>query len=247
MEVSKPMKVYAITDIGRMRHINEDSYYLPQSGERFCAVADGMGGHNAGEVASALAVKAFSERMRDAGAISAQSLREAVEVANDAVYEAALENAGMNGMGTTFSALAVDSGVAYLAHVGDSRVYLIRSGVIMQVTTDHTLVEEMVRKGMLTPREARVHPRRNIITRALGTEPWVEVDSIQMNTRPGDAFFLCSDGMTNYVEERDILAEALSDAPWQEKLRHLVHKALENGGGDNITALFAVFEEAANR
>lgn len=241
------MKVYAITDIGRMRPINEDSYYLPQSGERFCAVADGMGGHNAGEVASALAVKAFAGRMRDVGVMSAQALREAVEVANDAVYEAALENPGMSGMGTTFSALAIQNGEAFLAHVGDSRVYLIRGGVIMQVTTDHTLVEEMVQKGMLSPREARVHPRRNIITRALGTEPWVEVDAFQLATRPGDVFFLCSDGMTNYVEERDILSEALSGAPWQEKLEHLVHKALENGGSDNITGLFAVVEEAVRR
>ena len=241
------MKVYAITDIGRMRPINEDSYYLPQPEERFCAVADGMGGHNAGEVASALAVKAFSERMRQAGGMSAHALREAVEIANDAVYEAALENAGMNGMGTTFSALAIQGGQAYLAHVGDSRVYLIRGGVIMQVTTDHTLVEEMVQRGMLTPREARVHPRRNIITRALGTEPWVEVDTLQMDTRPGDAFFLCSDGMTNYVEERDILNETLSGAPWQEKLERLVRMALENGGSDNITGLFAVVEEASDR
>lgn len=239
------MKVYAITDIGRVRAINEDAYYLPQGEERFCAVADGMGGHNAGEVASALAVETFSRQMRQRGELSCQALRDAVERANDAVYEAALENEGMNGMGTTFSALALSNGEAFLAHVGDSRVYLIRDGAIMQVTTDHTLVEEMVERGMLTPQEARVHPRRNIITRALGTEPWVDVDAIQLYTRPGDAFFLCSDGMTNYVEEREILAEAESQAPWQQKLERLLAIALENGGADNITGLFAVVEEAA--
>lgn len=241
------MKVYAITDIGRMRPINEDSYYAPQPGERFCAVADGMGGHNAGEVASAMAVEAFSERMRRVGKLSSTALRGAVERANEAVYDAALANSGMSGMGTTFSALAMDEDTAYLAHVGDSRIYLVRDGSILQMTTDHTLVEEMVRKGMLTPREARVHPRRNIITRALGTEPWVEVDTLELSTRPGDAFFLCSDGMTNYVEEKDILAAAASDDPWEEKLRGLVAIALENGGADNITALFAVVEEAAIR
>lgn len=237
------MKVYAITDIGKVRPINEDSYYAPEAGERFCAVADGMGGHNAGEVASALAVKVFSQNMRDVENITAQALHAAVERANDAVYEAALENAEMSGMGTTFSALAEQDGTVYLAHVGDSRIYLVRRGAIMQLTTDHTLVEEMVQKGMITPREARIHPRRNIITRALGTEARVEIDILQISAFPGDAFFLCSDGMTNFVEERQILEIASGEGEWQDKLKHLLAIALENGGADNITALFAAFED----
>ena len=241
------MKVYAITDIGRMRPINEDSYYAPQEGERFCAVADGMGGHNAGEVASAMAIQVFSEEMRKTGDITAGALHTAVARANEAVYRKALENAGMSGMGTTFSALAEQGETAYLAHVGDSRIYLVRRGAILQLTTDHTLVEEMVQKGLITPREARVHPKRNIITRALGTEESVQIDIVQMGTRPGDAFFLCSDGMTNYVDEREILRTAMSEREWPEKLKHLVSIALENGGADNITALFAVVEEAAIR
>ncbi len=241
------MKVYAITDVGRMRPINEDSYYAPTEGERFCAVADGMGGHNAGEVASALAIRVFSDHMRAAEHITAESLCAAVERANEAVYQTALDNEGMSGMGTTFSALALREETAYIAHVGDSRIYLVRRGAILQVTTDHTLVEQMVQKGLITPREARFHPRRNIITRALGTEPSVQVDVMQMDVFPGDAFFLCSDGMTNYVEEREILAAAMSEGDWQEKLKHLVSTALENGGADNITALFAVIEEAAGR
>ena len=241
------MKVYAITDIGRMRPINEDSYYAPADGERFCAVADGMGGHNAGEVASAMAIQVFSEEMRKTGDITAGALHTAVARANEAVYRKALENAGMSGMGTTFSALAEQGETAYLAHVGDSRIYLVRRGAILQLTTDHTLVEEMVQKGLITPREARVHPKRNIITRALGTEESVQIDIVQMGTRPGDAFFLCSDGMTNYVDEREILRTAMSEREWPEKLKHLVSIALENGGADNITALFAVVEEAAIR
>lgn len=241
------MKVYAITDIGRVRALNEDSYYLPREGERFCAVADGMGGHNAGEVASAMAVQVFSEHMRGIEPITGQTLYAAVERANDAVFSAAQQNEGMSGMGTTFSALARQGGDVLLAHVGDSRIYLVRHGAIMQLTTDHTLVEEMVRKGMLTPREARVHPRRNIITRALGTDPSVEIDIVQMAAQPGDVFFLCSDGMTNYVDERDILQTAAGEGDWQEKLRHLVALALENGGADNITALFAVIGEEAAR
>ena len=241
------MKVYAITDIGRARALNEDAYYLPREGERFCAVADGMGGHNAGEVASAMAVQVFSERMREVGTITGPALREAVERANAGIYRAALENEGMSGMGTTFSALAQQDGDVLLAHVGDSRVYLLRYGAIMQLTTDHTLVEEMVRKGMLTPREARFHPRRNIITRALGTDPDVAIDIVQLVARPGDVFFLCSDGMTNYVEEREILRTAVGDGDWQDKLKHLVDEALDNGGADNITALFAVIGEEAAR
>ena len=241
------MKVYAITDIGRVRALNEDSYYLPREGERFCAVADGMGGHNAGEVASAMAVQVFSEQMRGVGTITGQALHAAVAQANDAVYRAALENEGMSGMGTTFSALAQQDGDVLLAHVGDSRIYLVRNDAIMQLTTDHTLVEEMVRKGMLTPREARFHPRRNIITRALGTDPDVDVDIVQMAARPGDVFFLCSDGMTNYVEERDILRTAEGEGDWDGKLKDLVSIALENGGADNITALFAVIGEEAAR
>lgn len=241
------MKVYAITDIGRVRALNEDSYYLPREGERFCAVADGMGGHNAGEVASAMAVQVFSEHMRGVEPITGQTLYAAVEQANEAVFRAAQVNEGMSGMGTTFSALARQGGDVVLAHVGDSRIYLVRHGAIMQLTADHTLVEEMVRKGMLTPREARVHPRRNIITRALGTDPTVEIDIVQMAARPGDVFFLCSDGMTNYVEEKDILHTATGEGDWQEKLRHLVALALENGGADNITALFAVIGEEGAR
>lgn len=241
------MKVYAITDVGKVRPINEDSYYMPREGERFCAVADGMGGHNAGEVASAMAVESFSRHMRQVDTITGDAMIWAVEKANDAVYRAAWGNEDMSGMGTTFSALAEQGRTVYLAHVGDSRIYLLRDGAITQVTTDHTLVEEMVQRGMLTAQEARVHPRRNIITRALGTEPFVDVDLVQIDVRPGDAFFLCSDGMSNYVEEHQILAEAMNEDHWQQKLRRLVDIALENGGADNITALFAVIEEASDR
>ena len=241
------MRVFAMTDVGRVRPINEDSYYLPQGAEQFCAVADGMGGHNAGEVASALAVETFAKIMRSAGRLSEHVIHTAVVRANEAVFREAGEDAGKSGMGTTFSALAQQDGDVLLGHVGDSRIYLVRHGAIMQLTTDHTLVEEMVRKGMLTPREARFHPRRNIITRALGTDPDVEVDILRLAARPGDVFFLCSDGMTNYVEEKDILHAALNDEDWDKKLRDLVSEALENGGADNITALFAIIGEEAAR
>ena len=241
------MKVYSMTDIGRVRQLNEDSCYQPERGERFCAVADGMGGHNAGEVASALAVKTYADYMRAVERITAEALRAAVVRANDAVYRASQESPEVSGMGTTFSALAMEGKNAFIAHVGDSRVYLVRRGALMQVTMDHTLVEEMVLKGLITAREARVHPKRNIITRALGTEPRVDIDMLQLDLRPGDVFFLCSDGLTNHVTERDILRVSLGASDWQEKLRELVAIALENGGQDNITAMYAIYEEADGR
>ena len=241
------MKVFSMTDIGRVRPINEDSFYNPEPGERFCAVADGMGGHKAGEVASAMAVKAFADYMRGVEIVTGEALRASVARANDAVFRAAQSSEQMSGMGTTFSALAMEGGTAYIAHVGDTRIYLVRHGALIQLTQDHTLVEEMVMKGMITEREARVHPKRNIITRALGTESRVEIDTIQLELRPGDVFFLCSDGLTNHVSDREILNAAIADMEWQDKLRRLVGGALEDGGQDNITAMFAVYEEAGDR
>lgn len=241
------MKVFAITDIGRVRPINEDACYSPEAGECFCAVADGMGGHNAGEVASTLAIEVFSENMRDIDNITTVSMRSAVERANDAVFHAAKKSDQMSGMGTTFSALAIHDSTAYIAHVGDSRVYLLRRGTIMRITVDHTLVEDLVLKGLLTVKEARVHPKRNIITRALGTAAKVEVDMIQMEVRTGDIFFLCTDGLSNHVAELEILRVAMDDEEWPGKLRRLTTIALEKGGQDNITAMFAVFEEACDR
>ena len=238
------MKVYSMTDIGRVRQLNEDAFYQPQPGERFCAVADGMGGHNAGEVASAMAIETYAKYMRDVDRITAEAMRAAVTRANDAVYRASLESPEVSGMGTTFSALGMEGSSAFIAHVGDSRIYLFRRGALMQVTTDHTLVEEMVMKGLITVREARVHPKRNIITRALGTDARVDIDLLQIDMLPGDVFFLCSDGLSNHVPEREIRHTAMSAAPWQDKLRYLVGVALENGGPDNITAMFAVYEEA---
>lgn len=241
------MRFYAITDIGRVRPINEDAYYLPAGEERFCAVADGMGGHNAGEVASSLAVKVFAEHMRSVDCITASDMHDAVAHANTEVFKESGRDASKSGMGTTFTALAFEGGAAHIAHVGDSRAYLVRRGTIMPLTTDHTLVEEMVLKGLITVREARVHPKRNIITRALGTGIDVEIDLIQLEVRPGDVFFLCSDGLTNHVTDKQILKVAASHESWQDKLRHLVTLALEDGGPDNITAMFAVYEEAVDR
>ena len=144
------MKVFVRSDVGR-RPINEDAYYLPKEGESFCAIADGMGGHNAGEIASGLAVETYGQSLRDSGKINGAAMRMAVEKANTAVYEESLRVPRYSGMGTTFTALAQSGTDLHIAHVGDSRAYLIRHGAIMRLTIDHTLVEEMVLQGLITP------------------------------------------------------------------------------------------------
>ncbi len=237
------MKVYAISDIGKIRPINEDSYYLPQEGERFCAVADGMGGHNAGEVASALAIETFAGSMRASEYVNGLTIHSAVDDANEAVYSEASRDGTKAGMGTTFTALCEEDDYVHIAHVGDSRAYLIRNGAIMRVTMDHTLVEEMVLQGLITVREAKVHPKRNYITRALGTGQRVEIDMIQLEKHEGDIFLLCTDGLSNHVEERDMLIITQNEMGWQDKLNLLLDLALEAGGSDNITAMYVTFEE----
>ncbi|MBQ8972606.1 MAG: Stp1/IreP family PP2C-type Ser/Thr phosphatase [Clostridia bacterium] len=238
------MKVYALTDIGRVRPINEDSYYLPQGDEQFCAVADGMGGHNAGEVASQLAVRTFAERMRESHC-DAFSIRRAVRQANEAVFTEACRDSGKYGMGTTFTGLCVREGTAYIAHVGDSRAYRLRNGALERLTTDHSLVEEMVRSGLITPEEARVHPKRNYITRALGTGWALEIDLYPQVIRPGDVYLLCTDGLSSQLEEKEMLRLLQQEGDWSERLKMLVDAALQAGGTDNITAMAVVFEEAA--
>ena len=237
------MRVYAITDIGRVRPINEDSYYLPEPGEQFCAVADGMGGHNAGEVARALAVKTFAGCMRASGRLTSTVIHDAVARANEVVFEEAGRDERKSGMGTTFTAICRDGENVHIAHVGDSRAYLIRNGAIMRVTMDHTLVQELLMQGVITPQEAKHHPKRNYITRALGAAGRVEIDLVQLEVRPDDVYLLCSDGLSNHVEERQMLDVTLSEGQWQDKLAQMVGVALEDGGSDNITAMYVTFEE----
>ena len=238
------MKVYAMTDIGKNRAVNEDSYYLPTGDEQFCAVADGMGGHNAGEVASARAVETFATNMRMAGVLDAFTIRRAIRRANEAVYNEACGDASKQGMGTTFTGLCLGRGMVYVAHVGDSRAYRIRDRKIEQITTDHSLVEEMVDAGLITREEARVHPRRNYITRALGTGWSVEIDVYPQVLRKGDVYLLCSDGLSGMLDEPELLEVTLSEGTWEERTGRLVQLALDAGGPDNITAMYVTFEEA---
>jgi serine/threonine protein phosphatase PrpC len=222
----------ARTDAGRQRHANEDSYYARAP---VYAVADGMGGAQAGEVASRIAAEAFDERTGE-GTPEQQLARVATE-ANRRIFELAQQDSSRSGMGTTLTGLLVDGDEVAIVHVGDSRAYLFRDGELRQLTRDHSLVEELRRQGRLTPEEAEEHPQRSIITRALGPERDVQLDVHTHRARSGDLYLICSDGLTSMVREsrlREILAAS-------ESLRNavdaLVAEANEMGGRDNITVV----------
>lgn len=238
------MRAYGRTDIGPRRQTNEDCFRLPETGERFVIVADGMGGHRAGEVASAMAVEAFAAYMNKPFEGVENQLKNAMLYANGNVYHAAQADPDKAGMGTTLTALYLQGEDAYIAHVGDSRAYLMRNGFIMRITEDHTLVEAMVLAGKITPAEARVHPQRNLITRSLGNAALVDVDVLHLDRRPGDVWMLCSDGLSNYLTDRQISRVLNSDIGWQEKVEKLVDMALENGTTDNLTCVIVTDEEA---
>jgi serine/threonine protein phosphatase PrpC len=218
----------ALSDVGRARDANEDSFL-----ERppLFAVADGMGGAQAGEVASRIAVEAL------AGANSADDLRRAVEEANSRIHDSAAEDRGRAGMGTTVTAAWVDRGAITLAHVGDSRAYRLREGALEQLTEDHSLVAGLVRMGTITPAEAEDHPQRSVILRAVGVERQVEVDVDEHETASGDVYLLCSDGLSGMVRDEVIEATLALDAPLEDRAGMLIELANASGGRDNITAV----------
>src|SRR5579885_3754733 len=248
MALSKQLRleVAELTDVGRRRDSNEDNMtrYVPkdpkimdQKGAIF-VVADGMGGHAAGEVASEIAVETIREEYYESASEDvAEALLRAIKQANQVIYERATEQAGRAGMGTTCVAVVARGGVAYIANVGDSRVYLIRDGQIRQVTHDHSWVAEQVRAGMLTEEQARTHAHRNVITRSLGTGPTVTADLFVETLKQGDRLLLCSDGLHGYVDEREIEREMLQHTDPEDGVQTLVDMANNNGGPDNITAL----------
>ncbi|NLG24382.1 MAG: Stp1/IreP family PP2C-type Ser/Thr phosphatase [Clostridiales bacterium] len=237
------MKMYASSNIGLGRTVNQDAYYVPKPGERFALVADGMGGHQAGEVASRIAVDEFSKWLRCAPRPSEEALHRAVAEANIAIYKEGRGDSAKSGMGTTLTALWFGEDFVYLAHIGDSRAYLLRNGAMMQLSSDHTLVGEMLARGQITSHEAMVHPHRHYITRALGTAPSVEPDILRLNYRPDDVWLLCSDGLSNYVRSHE-MADLLSrPTSWEARVESLIELALKRGGSDNITALVVASEE----
>jgi protein phosphatase len=226
------LQVGAATDVGQVRDHNEDDY-LVDDDLGLIAVADGMGGHRGGEVASAAALEALRIAF-----VAGAPIDEAVVVANDAVHEQSVADPNLRGMGTTLTAGSFDdSGHVVLGHVGDSRAYLARDGSFERVTTDHSLVEELIQAGELTPEEAERDPRRSMITRALGLEPGVVVDVIELDLRDGDRLLLCSDGLTGMVSEPDIAARLTAEPDPATAAVQLIDAANRAGGVDNITVI----------
>jgi PPM family protein phosphatase len=225
----------ALSHPGRRRRHNEDSYVLEPP---LFAVADGMGGAKAGEVASGLAADAVQESSGD-GATGEARVAALIEEANRRVFRRANEDREASGMGTTMTVALVEDERVAIGHVGDSRAYLYRDGRLEQLTDDHSLVAELVRSGKLTPEEAEAHPQRSVITRALGTDSEVDVDTFAVPARPGDLFLLCSDGLTAMVDD-DTILEAIEQhrSNLAEAAKALVNAANRGGGEDNITVVF---------
>lgn len=244
-----------ITDVGVKRTNNEDNYLINDELSLF-VVCDGMGGHAGGEFASAIAVNTVEEVLsnletspeveaaREDGSIEVmrERLRYAIRLAGKRIFEKANAEPEYRGMGTTCLVLLVDGPNAFVAHVGDSRGYIVRDGRIEQLTEDHSLVNERIRAGLLTPEQARHHKLKNIITRSLGYTEDVEIDIQVRAVRRGDKFLLCSDGLSNLVEPAE-LGEAVRSMSPQDAARHLVQLACSRGGDDNITAVITRVDE----
>lgn len=231
------MKIASRTDIGRVRASNQDSMLISEGRYALYGVADGMGGHNGGDVASRMAVQLLPQILKDAQPRE-EKLCSAVEIVNRLIYREQQRDMTLSGMGTTLTVLWEDQERLLLGHVGDSRAYRLRGDEIKQVSTDHSVVGEMVQNGLITEEQARRHPYRNIITRAVGTAEDIETDVTVLDKKPGDVYLLCSDGLYEYVtpdEMRDILRRLPMEAAADELLR----LALEGGGQDNITVLIA--------
>ena len=226
--------VAAKTDVGRVRQGNEDSYLVQ---EPLFAVADGMGGHLGGEIASATTVEMINKAVAEEPPHDSARLAAIVRQANAAVWEKAQGDPELRGMGTTCTLVLLEEAELHIAHVGDSRAYLLRAGELTQVTEDHTLVNRMVREGRLKPEEADRHPQRSIITRALGVDAEVEVDELSLGVEEGDRFLLCSDGLTSMIDFDALRTVLTEEASPQAAVDRLIDLANQAGGEDNITVV----------
>lgn len=233
---------YVKSDIGMVRKTNEDNYiFLPP---HLFVVADGMGGHAAGEIASKIAVDTVRDYImqQDTYVDPEAVLKQAISSANYAILKAAQQKSECSGMGTTFSAAYIKDNIVFWGHVGDSRIYHINSDEIKQITSDHSLVWDLVRNGNITETEALTHPHRNILTRAVGTNEHVEIDTGSLQLMPGDNLLFCTDGLTNMVSIQDIFSIVQNNAiNGQEILDILIQQANAAGGIDNITAILVQY------
>jgi protein phosphatase len=247
------MKVVSagLTDVGRKRNHNEDSFLIDDELQLY-VVADGMGGHAGGGTASRIAVETIDKELRRArdsrdnpfvttpnlqDALLPDALRTAVEKACLAIFTTAQEDPRLSGMGTTVISLVVRDNLAFFAHVGDSRAYLVRGPLIQQISEDHSLVNEQIKAGMITPEEAKHSRYKNIITRSVGFEEEVQVDVMGVVAEPGDVYLLCSDGLANMVEDRELHEVVQATANLADVPKRLIDLANERGGDDNITVI----------
>jgi PPM family protein phosphatase len=229
------------SDQGRTRKSNEDAYGLNlNNAEAACnfVVCDGMGGAAAGEIASQLAVEAMLHAMSPA-LVTSKTFQQAVDVANESVHRSAVQNPSRAGMGTTLVAMATRGNHAWVAHVGDSRCYRMRAGHLERLTLDHSLVDEQVRLGQLTPAQAETSPMRNVITRAVGTQDEVDADMIEFAVEPGDVYLLASDGLMREIDDAKIASILGKAGDLQQTCAQLIAAANEAGGHDNITCVLA--------
>ncbi len=225
------------THIGLVRASNQDALLLMPGKNDMYGVADGMGGHKGGDIASLMAVTLVRRFLTEAKP-SGEHLRRGIEEANLMIYEEQLYRPDLSGMGTTLTVIWEDKKRILLGHVGDSRCYRLHGGQLKQVSQDHSMVAELVRDGVITPEEARRHPYRNIITRALGTAETVEVDVTEIEKAKGDIYLICSDGLSEYVDE-DQMQKILTSRELEDAADLLLSLALEGGGRDNISLVLA--------
>ncbi|MDD4768108.1 MAG: Stp1/IreP family PP2C-type Ser/Thr phosphatase [Desulfotomaculaceae bacterium] len=237
------MKWACITDTGLVRILNEDSYCVSPE-DCFFAVADGMGGHRAGEVASQMALRLLKQaldRRLKGGEKADRALVDSIKEANDAIFELSAGKPEWQGMGTTATACLKRNGEILIGQVGDSRAYLLRGNQISQLTEDHSLVQELVKNGSITEEEAFTHPRKNVLTRALGIGQFLEVDLYHCQVWPGDLLLLCTDGLTRYMRQEELLVSVNSSPNLDTAVRDLLKKATSAGGADNITIILVEF------
>jgi protein phosphatase len=227
------LKYSAVTDVGRTRTNNQDGYFV---GDTWCVVADGMGGHNGGEVASRTAIEIIQKSLARQSEHIDALLKNAIYQANGAIYGMSLENPVLAGMGTTAVLCYFNGGEAVIAHVGDSRAYHISPRGTRQVTHDHSIVQQLIESGTITPLEAKTHPQKNLITRAIGTESTIEVDVSRITTEKGDRVLLCTDGLTAFVSDAD-LERVIREHDIETAANRLVALANSGGGTDNITVV----------
>lgn len=239
------MKAKYLTDRGRVREYNEDSggFFLNTADQMLAIIADGMGGHKAGDIASQMAISVLQEKWKKSEEINtpAQSelwLMESLSEVNQTIYQQALENEAYSGMGTTIVAALITNDFVTIAHIGDSRCYIHNDNGFKQVTEDHSLVNELVRAGQITYEDAQHHPRKNIVLKALGTKEQVETDIKTLVIEAGDKLLLCSDGLTDKIENDELVAFIQRDESINDISQKLIDLANERGGEDNISLIF---------